>query len=127
MNIPADCLYTKEHEWVKLSGDVALIGITEFAQGELGDVVFVQLPAVGTKVAQGDSFGTIEAVKAVADLYSPVSGEVAAVNSELDGTPEVINRDPYGSGWIVKIKPSNFDKDKASLLTVEAYRDLTSA
>ncbi len=127
MNIPADCLYTKEHEWVKLSGDVALIGITEFAQGELGDVVFVQLPAVGTKVAQGDSFGTIEAVKAVADLYSPVSGEVVAVNSELDGTPEVINRDPYGSGWIVKIKPSNFDKDKASLLTVEAYRDLTSA
>ena len=127
MNIPADCLYTKEHEWVKLSGDVALIGITEFAQGELGDVVFVQLPAVGTKVAQGDCFGTIEAVKAVADLYSPVSGEVVAVNSELDGTPEVINRDPYGSGWIVKIKPSNFDKDKASLLTVEAYRDLTSA
>lgn len=127
MNIPADCLYTKEHEWVKLSDDVALVGITEFAQGELGDVVFVQLPAVGTKVAQGDSFGTIEAVKAVADLYSPVSGEVVAVNSELDGTPEVINRDPYGNGWIVKIKPSNFDKEKASLLTVEAYRDLTSA
>jgi len=127
MNIPADCLYTKEHEWVKLSSDLALVGITEFAQGELGDVVFVQLPAIGTKVAQGDTFGTIEAVKAVADLYSPIAGEVVAVNNDLDGNPEVINREPYGNGWIVKIKPANFDADKSSLLTPEAYRDLTSA
>ncbi|MBK6766964.1 MAG: glycine cleavage system protein GcvH [bacterium] len=127
MNIPADCLYTKEHEWVKLSDDIAIVGITEFAQGELGDVVFVQLPSVGTKVGQGDTFGTIEAVKAVADLYSPIAGEVIAVNNDLDGNPEVINREPYGNGWIVKIKPANFDGDRSSLLTPEAYRDLTSA
>jgi glycine cleavage system H protein len=127
MNIPSGYLYTKEHEWVKLEGDFALVGITDFAQGELGDVVFVQLPEIGSKAKQGDSFGTIEAVKAVADLYSPISGEVVEVNGELAGTPEIINREPYTGGWIVKIRPSNFDADKAHLLTPAAYTDLTSA
>jgi glycine cleavage system H protein len=127
MNIPEGYLYTKDHEWVKLEGDVAIVGITEFAQGELGDVVFVQLPGVGTKVGQGDSFGTIEAVKAVADLYSPVSGEVVEVNPALEGTPEIINQQPYADGWIVKIRAANFEKDKAELLTPSAYKDLTSA
>ncbi len=127
MNIPGGYYYTKEHEWVKIEGDLALVGITDFAQGELGDVVFVQLPEVGTNAKQGESFGTIEAVKAVADLYSPVTGTVVEVNSELAATPEVINREPYSSGWIVKIRHSNFDKDKADLLTPEQYKDLTSA
>ncbi len=127
MNIPEGYYYTKEHEWVKLEGDLALIGITDFAQGELGDVVFVQLPAVGSRANQGESFGTIEAVKAVADLYSPISGEVVEVNSELASTPEIINREPYSGGWIVKIRPSKFDSDKAVLLSPASYKDLTSA
>ncbi|MCB1059600.1 MAG: glycine cleavage system protein GcvH [Calditrichaeota bacterium] len=127
MNIPEGYLYTKDHEWVKLEGDLAVVGITEFAQGELGDVVFVQLPGTGTKVGQGDSFGTIEAVKAVADLYSPISGDVVEVNPALEGTPEIINQQPYSDGWIVKIRPSSFDGEKAGLLTPSAYKDLTSA
>lgn len=127
MNIPSGYLYTKEHEWVKLEGDIALVGITDFAQGELGDVVFVQLPVVGSKARQGDSFGTIEAVKAVADLYSPVSGEVVEVNGDLASTPEIINREPFANGWIVKIRVTNFDVDKAHLLTPDEYKDLTSA
>jgi glycine cleavage system H protein len=127
MNIPSGYLYTKEHEWVKLEGDVALVGITDFAQGELGDVVFVQLPVVGSKARQGDSFGTIEAVKAVADLYSPITGDVVEVNAELAGTPEIINREPFEGGWIVKIRPSNFSAEKAHLLSPEEYKDLTSA
>ncbi len=127
MNIPAGYLYTKEHEWVKIEGDLALVGITDFAQGELGDVVFVQLPDVGSKAKQGESCGTIEAVKAVADIYSPISGEVVEVNPELAGTPEIMNREPYTGGWIVKIRPSNFDAEKAHLLTPDAYKDLTSA
>ena len=127
MNIPGGYYYTKEHEWVKIEGDLALVGITEFAQGELGDVVFVQLPEVGSNAKQGERFGTIEAVKAVADLYSPVTGTVTEVNSELASSPEIINREPYTGGWIVKIRPINFDKDKADLLTPEQYKDLTSA
>ncbi|NUO18178.1 glycine cleavage system protein GcvH [bacterium] len=127
MNIPSGYLYTKEHEWVKLEGDIASVGITDFAQGELGDVVFVQLPSIGSKAVQGDSFGTIEAVKAVAELYSPLSGEVVEVNSELSATPEIINREPYSSGWIVKIRPTNFEAERLNLLSPEAYKDLTSA
>lgn len=127
MNIPSGYYYTKEHEWIKIEGDLALVGITDFAQGELGDVVFIQLPEVGSKAKQGESFGTIEAVKAVADLYSPISGEVVEVNSELAGTPEIINREPYSGGWIVKIRPSNLEHDRAELLSPEAYKNLTSA
>ncbi len=127
MNIPQGLLYTKDHEWVKLDGDVATVGITDFAQGELGDVVFVQQPDVGKHVAQGESFGTIEAVKAVADIYSPVSGEVVEVNSVLTDTPEIMNQDPYGAGWITKIKVSNLAADKVHLMDAAAYTDFTSA
>jgi len=127
MHIPDGFLYTKEHEWVKLDGGVAAVGITEFAQGELGDVVFVQLPAVGSKTKQGDSFGTIEAVKAVADMYAPISGEIVEVNSALADAPETINREPYSGGWIVKIRPDKYDAEAAGLLSPAAYRDLTSA
>jgi glycine cleavage system H protein len=127
MNIPADLLYTKEHEWVRFEGDSAIVGITEFAQGELGDVVFVQLPAVGKVVKQGDSFGTIEAVKAVSDIYSPVSGTVSAVNTGLGDKPDSINQDPYGGGWMVKITATNAAAEKAALLNADAYKSLTSA
>jgi len=127
MNIPEDLLYTKDHEWVRFEDGIATIGITEFAQGELGDVVFVQLPGVGAMTAQGDAFGSIEAVKAVADLNSPISGEVVEINAELDEKPETINSEPYESGWIIKLKTSNWDSDKANLMNAAAYTDLTSA
>jgi glycine cleavage system H protein len=127
MNIPQDLLYTKDHEWVRLNGDLATIGVTDFAQGELGDVVFVQLPDKGTKVEQGKSFGTIEAVKAVADIYAPLSGEVVEVNGGLADKPETMNSDPYGDGWIVKVKVSNLAAEKAHLLDAAKYTDLTSA
>lgn len=127
MNIPAELHYTKEHEWVRFEGDTATIGITDFAQGELGDVVFVQLPDVGKSVRQGESFGTIEAVKAVSDIYSPVSGSVEAVNSSLGDHPDSINTDPYGKGWMVKIKTSNLAAEKSALLTAADYKSLTSA
>jgi glycine cleavage system H protein len=127
MNIPQNLLYTKDHEWVRLDGDAAVIGVTDFAQGELGDVVFVQLPAVGTKVQQGQSLGTIEAVKAVADIYSPVSGEVIDVNNALNDKPELMNQDPYGNGWVAKIKVSNLAAERSHLLDPAAYTELTSA
>jgi len=120
MNIPTDLKYTSDHEWAKMEDGVATIGITDYAQGELGDVVFVELPEVGTEVEKGESFGTIEAVKAVADLFSPVSGEVVEVNSLLEDAPETVNKDPYGDGWMVKIKlahPEEFD----ALMDAEAY------
>ena len=104
MNIPDNLRYTKDHEWVRFENGIATIGITEFAQGELGDVVFVQMPEIGAETKQGDAFGSIEAVKAVADLYAPVSGKVAEVNPELEEKPETINGEPYGSGWIIKIE-----------------------
>jgi len=107
MNIPAELKYTKDHEWAKIEGDVVTIGITDYAQGELGDVVFVELPAAGDTVEKGNSFGTIEAVKAVADLFSPISGEVVEVNNLLEDAPETVNKDPYGDGWMVKIKLSD--------------------
>jgi glycine cleavage system H protein len=127
MNIPQDLLYTKDHEWVRVDGDVATVGVTDFAQGELGDVVFVQLPDIGKSVSQGEAFGTIEAVKAVADTYSPVTGSVVEVNTALTDKPETMNQDPYGAGWIVKIKMSNLQADKGHLLDPAAYADLTSA
>jgi glycine cleavage system H protein len=127
MNIPNDLLYTKDHEWVRIEGDAAVVGITDFAQGELGDVVFVQLPEKGARISQGQSLGTIEAVKAVADIYSPLSGEVIAVNAALNDKPELMNLDPYGQGWVAKIKPSNLAAEKAGLLDAAAYTDLTSA
>ena len=113
MNIPQDLLYTKDHEWVRLNGDTAVVGVSDFAQGELGDVVFVQLPTVGTSVKQGQSLGTIEAVKAVADIYSPLSGEVIEVNSVLADKPETMNQDPYGNGWVAKIRLSNLAAERS--------------
>src|SRR5258708_16287117 len=107
MAYPAKYRYTKQHEWVDVSGDVATIGITDYAQHELGDVVFAELPKVGAKVEAGKSFGTVESVKAVSEIYSPVSGEVTEVNGELQNTPEKINSDPHGSAWLIKVRLPN--------------------
>jgi glycine cleavage system H protein len=120
MHVPENLKYTKDHEWVLVDGDTGTVGITDYAQGELGDVVFVELPAVGKSVKQGDSFGTIEAVKAVSDLYAPISGSVVEVNKDLEKAPESVNKDPYGKGWMVKIKVSN-PADLSSLLNAAAY------
>ncbi|OGC05751.1 glycine cleavage system protein H [candidate division KSB1 bacterium RBG_16_48_16] len=107
MSVPADLRYTEEHEWVRIEDGIAVIGITEYAQSELGDIVFVELPKVGAKFKQMDVFGTIEAVKAVSDLFAPVGGEVVGVNDELAKEPELINKEPYGKGWMIKIKMSD--------------------
>ena len=117
MNIPEDLQYTKSHEWVRIEGDTATIGITDHAQDELGDVVFVELPEEGATFDTGESFGTDESVKAVSDLYTPVGGEVVEVNSALEDAPENINEDPYGEGWIVKLRTTN----GADLLSPEEY------
>ena len=108
-NIPADLLYTEEHEYLKKAGEagVFLVGINDYAQGELGDIVFVELPSVGDKFGQKEVFGTVEAVKAVSDLYCPISGEVLEVNSELASDPSVVNSDPYGKGWMIKLRVTN--------------------
>jgi glycine cleavage system H protein len=117
LNIPEDLQYTKSHEWVRIEGDTATIGITDHAQDELGDVVFVELPEEGDTFDAGESFGTVESVKAVSDLYTPVGGEVVEVNSALEDAPENINEDPYGEGWIVKLRST----DEADLLSSEEY------
>lgn len=120
MAYPANYRYTKEHEWVEVQGDVAAIGITDYAQNELGDVVFVELPKVGTKIETGKTFGTVESVKAVSDIYAPVSGEVTEANDVLHNTPEKINSDAHGAGWLVKIKLSN-PSEVAGLMDAAAY------
>ena len=121
-NVPADLFYTSDHEYVKVTDDqnVVQIGITDYAQDQLGDVVFVELPKKGAQFGAHDVFGTIEAVKAVSELFCPLAGEVVEVNSRLDGEPALVNSDPYGSGWMIKLKMKNPD-DKASLLTADAY------
>ena len=121
-----DVKYTKEHEWVKLEGDVATVGITDYAQKQLGDVVFIELPEVGTQVEQMKPFGVIEAVKAVSDIFSPITGEVTEVNSELQTQSNLINSDPYGEGWIVKIKIKD-PKELDGLLSLADYRKLVAA
>ena len=121
---PDDLRYTKDHEWVRIENDLATIGITDYAQSELGDIVYLQLPAPSNRVEQGRAFGTIEAVKAVSDIYAPLSGTVEAVNEALANTPELVNQDPYGKGWMIKIKTSNFETEKQSLLDPEAYKAL---
>ncbi|MBI5266856.1 MAG: glycine cleavage system protein GcvH [candidate division Zixibacteria bacterium] len=126
MNIPSDLKYTKEHEWVRVEGDVATIGITDYAQGELGDIVFVELPDIGAEVKQLGRFGTIEAVKAVSDLFSPVSGKVVDINKGLDDDPMVINRDPYGGGWIIKVKVTS-SGELAQLLGADGYKKIVTA
>jgi glycine cleavage system H protein len=117
LNIPEDLQYTESHEWVRIEGDTATIGITDHAQDELGDVVFVELPGEGDTFDAGESFGTVESVKAVSDLYAPVGGEVVEVNSTLEDAPENINEDPYGEGWIVKLRTT----DEANLLSPGEY------
>ncbi|MCK5124949.1 MAG: glycine cleavage system protein GcvH [candidate division Zixibacteria bacterium] len=123
MNIPADLLYTKEHEWVRVEGDIIIIGITDYAQGELGDIVFVELPESGTEVKQMDVFGTIEAVKAVSEMFSPVTGTIDDVNGMIEEDAGVINSDPYGDGWMLKIKVSD-SGELDGLLTAEQYNEL---
>ena len=120
-NIPADLKYTEEHEYVRVSADGTVeIGITDYAQGELGDVVYVELPQVGSKFAKHDVFGTIEAVKAVSELFSPLSGEVTAINERLDKEPALVNTDPYGAGWMIKLRTSN-SSELDALLDADTY------
>ncbi|HEY0229316.1 MAG TPA: glycine cleavage system protein GcvH [Mycobacterium sp.] len=125
-DIPPDLHYTAEHEWIRRSGDdIARIGITDFAQSALGDVVFVQLPDVGTAVTAGESFGEVESTKSVSDLYAPISGTVSAVNGDLEGSPQLVNSDPYGAGWLVDIQVSDvagLGSAISALLDAEAYR-----
>ena len=123
MNIPSNLQYTKDHEWAKIENGVATIGITDFAQGELGDIVFVELPEVGKSFNAGDAFGTIEAVKTVTDLFSPISGNIVAINEGLDNDPGKVNSDPYGDGWLVKIRLSDPD-EKDGLLSSIAYEEI---
>jgi glycine cleavage system H protein len=122
---PSELKYTKDHEWVQAGDNEATIGITDYAQAQLGDVVFVELPAVGRTIKQGEVFGTIESVKAVSELYAPVSGEVTAVNAALAGSPESVNKDPHGAAWIIKVRPSN-PGELGSLLDSTAYAALVS-
>ena len=119
-NVPKDLLYTEDHEYLKGSGDTVYIGITDYAQGELGDIVFVELPKVGATFKKHDVFGTVEAVKAVSELYSPVSGTITAINDKLEEEPALVNNSPYGDGWMIQMKLSN-PKEKDALLKADAY------
>ena len=123
MNFPENLKYTNQHEWILVNGSSAKVGITDFAQSELGDVVFVELPSVGKQVHKGDSLGTIEAVKTVAELFSPVTGEVVGVNEKIKDSPEIVNKDPYGEGWMVQLRIANV-KELDGLLAAEAYKKL---
>lgn len=129
MNIPSDLKYTEEHEWIRMDGDLAIIGITDFAQGELGELVYVEVDTVGESLDKGDVLGTVEAVKTTSELFMPISGEVLEFNPELDenesDNPGAINEDPYGQGWIVKIKPSD-PGELDELMDAEAYKELVS-
>ncbi len=126
MNIPDNLKYTKDHEWVKIEGDTAIIGITDFAQHELGDIVFVEVDTVGESLDKEETFGTIEAVKTVSDLFMPMGGEVLEFNEELESSPDIINKDPYNEGWIIKVKVADL-ADIDDLLTAEAYKELIDA
>ena len=127
MEFPKDLRYTAEHEWTRPDGDRVVIGITDHAQHELGDVVYVELPEVGTELTQGSPFGVIESVKAASDLFAPLSGEVAAVNGALESAPQLVNESPYGDGWIVTIRPSRMDAEEAKLMDAEAYSRLVQS
>lgn len=126
MNIPDNLKYTKDHEWLRVEGEYGFVGITDFAQSELGDIVFVEIDKVGETLGMGDTFGTIEAVKTVTDIFMPVSGEIIEVNSDIESSPELVNKDPYGKGWIICIKISD-TTELNELLSPEAYRDLVGA
>lgn len=123
MNIPANLKYTKDHEWIKIEGEIATVGITDFAQSELGDIVYVEIETEGETLSKEDIFGTVEAVKTVSDLFMPVSGEVAEFNKSLEQSPEAVNKDPYGDGWMIKIRISN-TSELDSLLSSEDYKKL---
>ncbi len=121
MNFPSNIRYTAEHEWIRVEGEEAYVGITDYAQSELGEIVFVDVPTIGEEVAQGEVFGSIEAVKTVSDLNIPVTGEVLAINEELDAQPELVNNDPYGEGWIIKIAVKDL-AELDNLMDAEAYQ-----
>ena len=121
--VPVDLYYTKEHEWVRLEGDKCRVGVTDYAQKSLHEIVYVELPKIGMKVSQKQSLGTVESVKAVADVFSPVAGEVLGVNTSLSDAPELVNKSPYSDGWITVIKPDDFKKDLPGLMSAQAYRD----
>lgn len=123
MNFPENLKYTKEHEWISIDGDIATVGITDFAQGELGDIVFVEIETKGNSLSKDATFGTVEAVKTVSDLFMPISGEITEVNPALESNPELINQDPYAGGWMVKIKMSNTEEINA-LMDSAAYKAL---
>ena len=126
MNIPTNVKYTNEHEWIRVEGDMAYVGITDYAQQQLGDIVFVDVQTVGETLAAGEVFGTIEVVKTISDLFLPVAGEVTEQNENLADQPELVNKDPYGEGWIIKIKPAP-DADFSQLLDADAYKALVNA
>jgi glycine cleavage system H protein len=121
MNFPAELRYTKEHEWIKVDGDVAIVGITDFAQGELGDIVYVEIETVGQSLGENDIFGTVEAVKTVSDLLLPIAGEIVEVNTQVIDSPELVNSDAYGDGWLIKMKPANL-ADVDALMDADTYK-----
>ncbi len=125
MNIPQELKYTKDHEWIRVEGGVATIGVTDFAQSELGDIVYVEIESEGDDLERGDVFGTVEAVKTVSDLFMPVSGKVIEVNSDLEATPETVNDDPYGNGWMIKVEISDAGEID-SALSADDYKSLIS-
>ncbi len=122
-NIPANLRYTQEHEWIRVEGEIAFVGITDYAQSELGEIVFVDVPTLGETVSQGEVFGSVEAVKTVSDLNMPLTGEVLELNDKLNDQPELVNNDPYGEGWMIKMKPADL-AELDNLLTAEAYEKL---
>ncbi len=122
MNFPAELRYTKEHEWVKLEGDIAIVGITDFAQSELGDIVYVEIETAGQTLAQDEIFGSVEAVKTVSDLFLPIAGEILEVNEALVNAPELVNSDPYGEGWMIKMKVANI-ADVEALMDTDSYKE----
>tara|TARA_B100001540_G_C15476629_1_gene492651 strand:+ start:268 stop:648 length:381 start_codon:yes stop_codon:yes gene_type:complete len=123
MNIPEELKYTEEHEWIKIDGNTATIGITDFAQGELGDIVYIDIDSIGNELDGNEIFGTVEAVKTVSDLFMPIKGKVLEVNSNIESTPEIVNEDPYGNGWIIKIEISE-DQDISNLLSAQEYKKM---
>ncbi|MGB3850517.1 MAG: glycine cleavage system protein GcvH [Tunicatimonas sp.] len=126
MNVPADLKYTNDHEWVRIEGDEAYVGVTDFAQSELGDIVYVEIETVGDEIAQGEVFGTVEAVKTVSDLFMPISGTVLEVNPEIEGAPELVNEDPYEKGWMVKLSVKD-TSELDELLDADAYQSVIGA
>ena len=125
MNTPSKLFYTKEHEWANFDDDVVVVGITDYAQSQLGDIIFFEIPELGSIVSLGDVFGEIEAVKTVSELYAPISGKIISINDQIQNNPEIINSDPYGEGWLIKISPSDH-KEKEKLIDYKAYTEFIS-